>query len=77
MNILRDILGAGRAKKMKPYEPPESSEPSLEDRIERLERKYGDSRLAGPVDFLLSVFGILVIMAIGAILFAVATRAGR
>lgn len=60
-----------------PYEPPTPSDLSLEDRIERLERKNEGGQIAGPADFLLSAFGVLVIMAMGAILFAVATRLGK
>ena len=59
---------------MNPYEPTRPSEPSLEDRIERLEAKYGDSQPAG---FVLSSFVILIVMAAGAMLFYIATRAGR
>ena len=59
---------------MNPYEPPSPNEPSLEDRIARLEAKLGDSQPAG---FLLSSFVILLIMAAGAMLFWIATRAGR
>ena len=57
-----------------PYEPPSPSEQSLEDRIERLEAKLDDSKPAG---FLLSSFVILIVMAAGAMLFWIATRAGR
>ena len=59
---------------MNPYQPPNPSEPSLEDRIARLEAKLGDSKPAG---FLLSSFVILIVMAAGAMLFDVLTRAGR
>ena len=62
---------------MNPYQPPSPSEPSLEDRIEKLEEKYADSQLAGPMDFLIGVFVIVMIMAAGAMLFYIATRAGR
>ena len=62
---------------MNPYQPPSPSEPSLEDRIARLEAKYADSQLAGPIDFLIGVFAILMIMAAGAMFFYIATRAGR
>ena len=59
---------------MNPYEPPSQQEPSLEDRIARLEAKLGDSKPAG---FVLSSFVLLVVMAAGAMLFYIATRAGR
>ena len=59
---------------MNPYEPPGPSEPSLEDRIARLEEKLGDSQPAG---FVLSSFVLLIVMAAGAMLFYIATRAGR
>ena len=59
---------------MNPYEPPSPSEPSLEDRIERLEAKLSDSKPAG---FLLSSFVILIVMAAGAMLFWIATMVGR
>ena len=59
---------------MNPYEPPSPSEPSLEDRIARLEAKLGESKPAG---FVLSSFVLLVVMAAGAMLFYIATRAGR
>ena len=59
---------------MNPYEPPGPSEPSLEDRIARLEEKLGDSQPAG---FVLSSFVLLIVMAAGAMLFYIATRANR
>ena len=59
---------------MNPYEPPSPSEPSLEDRVERLEAKLDGGNPAG---FLLSSFVILMVMAAGAMLFWIATRAGR
>ena len=59
---------------MNPYQPPSPSEPSLEDRIARLEAKLGDSQPAGSV---LSSFVLLVVMAAGAMLFYIATRANR
>lgn len=62
---------------MNPYEPPQPSGPSLEDRIERLEAKLGDSKPPGSTDLLLSVFAILAIILTGAMLFDVLTRAGR
>ena len=57
-----------------PYEPPTPSEPSLEDRIERLERRIEDNR---PASFIEHVFGCLLIMGTGAFLFYVATRLGK
>ena len=57
-----------------PYEPPSPSEPSLEDRIERLERRIEDNR---PASLLEQLFGFLVIMGSGAFLFYVATRLGK
>jgi len=57
-----------------PYDPPTPSEPSLEDRIARLEARLGDSKPAG---FVLSSFVLLIVMAAGAMLFWIATRAGR
>lgn len=57
-----------------PYEPPTPSEPSLEDRIERLERRIEEMR---PASFLENVFGFLLIMGTGAFLFYVATRLGK
>ena len=59
---------------MNPYEPPSPSEPSIEDRLERLEARLADSKPAG---FVLSSFVILIVMAAGAMLFWIATRAGR
>lgn len=59
---------------MNPYEPPSPSEPSLEDRIARLEAKLGESKPAG---FVLSSFVILIVMAAGAMLFYMVTRASR
>lgn len=59
---------------MNPYQPPSPSEPSLEERIARLEARLGDSKPAG---FVLSSFVFLVVMAAGAMLFYIATRAGR
>ena len=59
---------------MNPYDPPTPSEPSLEDRIARLEARLGDSKPAG---FVLSSFVLLIVMAAGAMLFWIATRAGR
>ena len=60
-----------------PYQPPSPSKPSLEDRIERLEAKLGDSQPAGSTDLLFSVLAILAIILTGAMLFDVLTRAGR
>ena len=57
-----------------PYEPPTLSELSLEDRIERLERRIEDNR---PASLLEQLFGFLVIMGSGAFLFYVATRLGK
>lgn len=57
-----------------PYEPPTPSEPSLEDRIERLEARIEDNR---PASLLEQLFGFLVIMGSGAFLFYVATRLGK
>ena len=62
---------------MNPYQPPSPSEPSIEDRIARLEAKLGDSKPAGLGDLLLSVFAFLAILLAGAMLFEVLTRAGR
>ena len=62
---------------MNPYEPPSPSDLSLEDRIERLEAKLGDSQPPGSTDLLLSAFAILAIILTGAMLFDVLTRAGR
>ena len=62
---------------MNPYEPPSPSEPSLEDRIERLEAKLNDSKPPGFEDLLLSAFAIMAIILTGAMLFDVLTRAGR
>ena len=62
---------------MNPYQPPSPSEPSIEDRIARLEAKLGDSKPAGLEDLLLSVFAFLAILLTGAMLFDVLTRAGR
>ncbi len=59
---------------MNPYQPPSPSEPSLEDRIERLEERIDGSRSAS---FIESVFAFLMVMGAGAILFYVATRLGR
>ena len=61
---------------MNPYQPPSPSEPSLEDRIERLEAKL-DGQPAGSTDLLFSVLAILAIILTGAMLFDVLTRAGR
>lgn len=57
-----------------PYEPPTPSEPSLEDRIDRLEARIEDNR---PASLLEQLFGFLVIMGSGAFLFYVATRLGK
>ena len=62
---------------MNPYQPPSPSEPSIEDRLERLEAKLGDSKPAGFEDLLLSVFAFLAIILTGAMLFDLLTRAGR
>ena len=59
---------------MNPYQPPSPSEPSIEDRLARLEARLGDSKPAG---FVLISFVILIVMAAGAMLFWIATRAGR
>ena len=64
----------GVATMSNPYEPPSPSEPSLEDRIERLERRIEDDR---PASLLEQLFGFLVIMGSGAVLFYVATRLGK
>ena len=60
-----------------PYEPPSPSEPSLEDRVARLEAKLGDSKPAGLTDLLFSVLAILAIILTRAMLFDVLTRANR
>ena len=60
-----------------PYEPPSPSEPSIEDRIARLEAKLGKSKPAGSTDLLFSVLAILAIILTGAMLFDVLTRVGR
>ena len=57
-----------------PYDPPSPSEPSLEDRIARLEARIEDNR---PASLLEQLFGFIVIMGSGAFLFYVATRLGR
>ena len=57
-----------------PYEPPTPLDLSLEDRIERLERRIEDNR---PASFLENVFGFLLIMGTGAFLYFVATRLGK
>ena len=62
---------------MNPYEPPSPSEPSLEDRIARLEAKLDGSKPAGSTDSLLAVFAIMAIILTGAMLFDVLTRANR
>ena len=62
---------------MNPYEPPSPSEPSLEDRIARLEAKLDGGKPAGSTDSLLAVFAIMAIILTGAMLFDVLTRAGR
>ena len=62
---------------MNPYEPLSQPEPSLEDRIARLESKLGESKPAGSADLLLAVFAILASILTGAMLFDVLTRAGR
>lgn len=59
---------------MNPYEPPQPSERSLEERIERLEAKLCDSKPAG---FAVSALAVLLIMAAGAMLGWVAMRVGR
>ena len=62
---------------MNPYEPPSPSEPSLEDRIARLEAKIDGGKPAGLTDLLFSVLAILAIILTGVMLFDVLTRAGR
>ena len=62
---------------MNPYQPPSPSEPSLEDRIARLEAELDGSKPAGSTDSLLAVFAIMAIILTGAMLFDVLTRAGR
>ena len=62
---------------MNPYEPPTPSEPSLEERIERLEAKLDGSKPAWSTDSLLAVFAIMAIILTGAMLFDVLTRANR
>ena len=62
---------------MNPYEPPSQPEPSLEDRVARLEAKLGESKPAGSTDSLLAVFAIMAIILTGAMLFDVLTRANR
>ena len=61
---------------MNPYQPPSPSEPSLEDRIARLEAKI-DGQPPGSTDLLLSAFAIMAIILTGAMLFDVLTRASR
>ena len=60
-----------------PYQPLRLSEPSLEDRIERLEAKLDGSKPVGSTDLLFSVLAILAIILTGAMLFDVLTRANR
>ena len=62
---------------MNPYEPPGPSEPSLEDRVARLEAKYIETQPMGFVEVVASVLAFVMIMAAGAMLFYIATRAGR
>ena len=62
---------------MNPYEPPSPSEPSLEERIERLEAKYSETQPMGFVEVVASVLAFVMIMAAGAMLFWIATRVGR
>ena len=62
---------------MNPYEPPGPSEPSLEDRIARLEAKIGEANPMGFVEVVASVLAFVMIMAAGAMLFYIATRVGR
>ena len=62
---------------MNPYEPPSSSEPSLEDRVARLEAKYSEAHPMGFVEVVASVLAFVMIMAAGAMLFYIATRANR
>ena len=62
---------------MNPYEPPSPTEPSLEERIEKLEAKLDGSKPPGSTDLLLSAFAILAIILTGAMLLDVLTRAGR
>jgi len=62
---------------MNPYEPPQPSEPSLEDRISRLEKRYGESHYSIFLEVVASVLAFVMIMAAGAMLFYIATRAGR
>jgi hypothetical protein len=60
-----------------PYDPPSQPEPSLEDRIARLEAKLDGSNPAGSTDSLLAVFAIMAIILTGAMLFDVLTRVNR
>ena len=62
---------------MNPYDPPSQPEPSLEDRIARLEAKYSETQPMGFVEIVASVLAFMMIMAAGAMLFYIATRAGR
>ena len=62
---------------MNPYEPPGPSEPSLEDRVARLEAKYSETQPMGFVEVVASVLAFVMIMAAGAMLFCIATRVGR
>lgn len=68
------LVESHRAATTNPYEPPSRSEPSLEDRVERLEERIDGSR---PASFIESVFAFLIVMGAGAILFYVATRLGK
>ena len=62
---------------MNPYEPPGPSEPSLEDRVARLEAKYSETQPMGFFEVVASVLAFVMIMAAGAMLFYIATRVGR
>ena len=62
---------------MNPYQPPSPSEPSLEDRIARLEAEYSETQPMGFVEVVASVLAFVMIMAAGAMLFHIATRVGR
>jgi hypothetical protein len=60
-----------------PYEPPSLSDLSLEDRIARLEAKYGEAHPMGFLEVVASVLAFVMIMAAGAMLFWIATKVGR
>ena len=62
---------------MNPYEPPSQQEPSLEDRVARLEKRYGESHYSIFLEVVASVLAFVMIMAAGAMLFYIATRVNR